>query len=262
MSDPARGGGCGYASDRARRIAHAFLPRRWFGNRYHYHYSVAKLRSDPLYPGVVAALEGTTAPLLDLGCGIGLLAHALRDAGSALPYLGVDVDAGKVARACDAAARARLAGVDFAVADLARTLPAHAGSVALLDVLQYLPDEAQSRLLQGAAAMLVPGARLVIRTGLVDGSPRSRATRVGDRLSNLVGWMRTPPRHHPTRAVLAQRLAAAGLAATFAPLHGNTPFNNWLVVASLPRDRGFLGATEVASAFSTDPKSRLPSLPR
>lgn len=234
MSEPARDGGSGYPPAVARRIARAFLPRRWFGNRYHYHYSVAKLRSDPLYPGVLAALAGTRAPLLDLGCGIGLLAHALRDAGSALPYLGVDMDAGKVARARDAAARARLPDTGFAVFDLARTLPAHAGSVALLDVLQYLPEDAQARLLQGAAAMLVPGARLVIRTGLLDASPRSRATRAGDRLSNLIGWMRTPPRHHPTREELARRLAAAGLDATFAPLHGNTPFNNWLVVASLP----------------------------
>ena len=85
--------------DTARRIAQSFLPTRWFGNRYYYYYSRAKLRSDPLYPGVVDALRGTQAPLLDLGCGIGLLAHALRTNGLSMPYRGVDIDAPKIAQA-------------------------------------------------------------------------------------------------------------------------------------------------------------------
>ena len=72
----------------ALRIARAFLPARWYGSRYHYYYTQAKLRSDPLYPGVVDALRGTTAPLLDLGCGIGLLAHALRASSVAMTYRG------------------------------------------------------------------------------------------------------------------------------------------------------------------------------
>jgi len=54
----------------ALRIARAFLPARWYGNRYHYYYTRAKLRSDPLYPGVIDALRATTRPVLDLGCGI------------------------------------------------------------------------------------------------------------------------------------------------------------------------------------------------
>ena len=65
----------------ARTIARAFLPPRFFGNRYDYFYTLSKLRTDPLYPGVLDALRGSTAPVLDLGCGLGLLAtrgHALR----------------------------------------------------------------------------------------------------------------------------------------------------------------------------------------
>ena len=68
----------GRALDRARaaRIAAAYKPAHWFGNRWNYFYSRAKLASDPLYPAVADALRGTSAPLLDLGCGIGLLALA------------------------------------------------------------------------------------------------------------------------------------------------------------------------------------------
>ena len=59
----------------AKGIARAFLPERALGNRYDYYYTLTKLRTDPLYPGVLDALRGCGAPLLDLGCGLGLLAQ-------------------------------------------------------------------------------------------------------------------------------------------------------------------------------------------
>lgn len=215
----------------ARGIARAFLPASRLGSRWHYHYVQAKLRSDPLYPGIADALRGTRAPLLDLGCGLGLLAHTLRADGIALPYRGVDVDAGKVAKARTAAARAGLADVAFDMVDLAREWPAHTGSVALLDVLQYLAPEAQAATLDAAIGMLAPGARLVIRTGLDDGGARARLTHFADVIGRVSGWMASAPRRYPRAEVLRARLEEAGLAADFVPLRGNTPFNNWRVVA-------------------------------
>ena len=217
----------------ARAVAGAFLPERWHGNRWHYHYAVAKLRTDPLYPGVVDALRGTTAPVLDLGCGIGLLAHALRAHGVALPYRGIDNDRRKIARAHRAAGRAGLRDVAFDVVDLAGGPPEHRGSVAILDVLQFVAPGVQEAMLDAAVAMLVPGARLVIRTGLDDGSRRARITRGVDTLSRLLGWMNAGPRRYPDRDGLRMRLEDAGLRAEFTPLHGNTPFNNWRVVAEM-----------------------------
>ena len=216
----------------ARRIANAFLPARWHGNRWHHYYALSKLRSDPLYPGVVDALRGSDAPLLDLGCGIGLLAHALRAAGLALAYHGVDNDAAKVAQARRAAGNAVLANVDFAVHDLAGGLPAHRGSVALLDVLQFVPLQAQDAILDAAIAMLTPGARLVIRTCLDDGSRRARTTRSIDALSRTLRWMNAGPQRYPDADALQAKFAAAGLLVEIAPLYGNTPFNNWRVVAT------------------------------
>ena len=213
-------------------IADAFVEPRWPPRRYHYYYVRGKLASDPLYPGVVAALRGCDAPLLDLGCGIGLLAHALRADGQAMAYAGVDFDTGKIAVANTAAERARLADVAFASCDLLRERPPHRGSVALLDVLQYLPDAVQERVLDDAIAMLEPGARLAIRSGLHDDNARGRTTRMVDRLANAIGWMRSAPLRYPTRDWFERKLADAGLAADFRPLHGRTPFNNWLIVAT------------------------------
>lgn len=221
----------GLPRDQARAIAQAFLPARRWGSRYDYHYVQAKLRTDPLYAGVLATLRGTHWPVLDLGCGLGLLAHALRAGGQTQAYLGVDIDAAKIARATRAAQVAELHDVRFAALDLADALPAHTGSVALLDVLQYLPAARQQALLAGAARRLAPDAPLVIRTPLAGDHPRGRFTRIADRLGHLSGWMRTSPRDYPSREGLLATLASLGLQGECSPLYGNTPFNNWLVVA-------------------------------
>jgi cyclopropane fatty-acyl-phospholipid synthase-like methyltransferase len=214
----------------ARRIAEAFLPRVPLGNRYDFYYVRTKLRTDPLYPGAIDALRDSSAPLLDLGCGLGLLAHALHGAGIALPYRGVDNDAAKIARAQRAADR-RGFPARFEVVDLARGLPEHRGSVAILDVLQYLDAPVRDDLLVRTAAMLDDGARLVVRTPIEDRSRRMRITRWTDRFAHGVGWMGARARSYPTLDGLRSVLEAAGLRVETRPLHGNTPFNNWLIVA-------------------------------
>lgn len=213
-----------------RRIAAQFLPSRW-----HYHYVRGKLGSDPLYDGVTGALRGTRAPLLDIGCGIGLLAHALAADGIALDYTGVDNDAGKIEQARAAAQRAGLGRARFIAHDATAELPAHAGSVAILDVLQFLSPDAQSPLLAAAAGRVADDGRLVIRTGLADGNWRSHVTRGVDVLSRALRWMNAGPTRYPTRDGLAAELASLGLSATFSPLWGRTPFNNWLVLATPTR---------------------------
>lgn len=217
--------------DAAKRIARSFLPERTLGNRHDYYYTLAKLRTDPLYPGVLDALRGNGLPLLDLGCGLGLLAHALRQDGQAMPYVGVDVDAPKIERARRIAAKAGLGNVQFDVVDLSNGYPSHAGNVAILDVLQFLSREQQAVLLDAAIAMLAPGATLVMRAALDDGSARIRRTRAADRFAALVRWMPAQPKHYPAIAELRARFDAAGLIAEIEPFFGSTPFNNWLVVA-------------------------------
>ena len=216
----------------ALRIARAFLPERWWGNRTLYYYSRAKLRTDPLYPGVIEALRGTSLPLLDVGCGIGLLAHALRAQGIAMAYRGVDIDAPKIGEARRGASRADLRDVAFDVVDVEDGLPAHQGSVAVLDVLQFVPPEAQPDVVAQAIDRVAPGGRLVIRTGLDDGSVRARTTRRIDVLSRALQWMPSAPKGYPDPEALRAQFERAGLRATFTPLFGNTPFNNWRIVAT------------------------------
>ena len=215
----------------ARAIARAFAPRQPWRNWWDYGYTLGKLRSDPLYPGVLAALRGTQAPLLDMGCGLGLLVHALRQDGQAMDYHGVDNDAAKIVRAGKAATRVGLDACRFERMDLATRLPRHRGSVAILDVLQYLDAEAQQALLRDAAAMLAGDGRLVMRLALADHSRRGRISRITDRAANLIGWMQFRPRHYTDADSLHTLLRECGLRVELNPLYGNTPFNNWLLVA-------------------------------
>ena len=69
--------------------------------------------------------------------------------------------------------------------------------MAILDVLQFIPPAAQDRTLQAAIAMLTPGAKLVIRTGLEDGGGRARVTRAVDVFSRALGWMNAGPSRYP-----------------------------------------------------------------
>ena len=223
-----------FDSATATRIARAYLPRHPLGNRWDYYYTRAKLGSDPLYPGVLQALRGSDAPVLDLGCGLGLLAHALRLDGQTMGYRGVDNDGAKIVRAQKVADKNGLADAQFELVDLADGPPAHRGSVAILDVLQYLTADGQQRLVASVVDMLTPGARLVIRTALGDDSRRGRTSRITDRLANLIGWMQFRPKCYPDADALRAQLDAAGLETAFSPLYGNTPFNNWLIVASKP----------------------------
>lgn len=207
------------------------IPRRYLPHRNHYYYARIKLATDPLYTGVGAVLADTQAPLLDLGCGIGLLAHALREQGFSAAYHGVDLDRGKIASARDAARRAHLPAVSFESIDLASAFPAHRGSVALLDIVQFLPPDAQNVLLESAIASLTPGALLVMRSGLQRHGWRLRFTRSVDRFARLTRWMNVGPQAYPRRDALEQRFASHGLTASFTPLRGRLPFENWLICA-------------------------------
>ena len=79
---------------------------------------------------------------------------------STLPYRGVDNDARKIAQAQRAARAPDLHDVTFERRSISRAgMPAHSGSVAMLDVLQFVPPEAQDAILDAAIARTRTEAR-------------------------------------------------------------------------------------------------------
>lgn len=192
-------------------------------------YARLKLRHDPVYAVVAAQLHDLAAPVLDIGCGIGLLGLYLRARGFRGRYVGIDCDRAKI----DAARRI---GADedpalaFALSDAA-VLPAFSGAVVLLDVLHYLQRDQQSALLRAAAARIAPGSQLIIRTVLREPPWRYYATVCEEFLLHGIGWMQMPARHFPRRDEIEATLREAGLRAETRPLWGATPFASFLIVA-------------------------------
>ena len=90
MSDAARPPANADESARIARIAARYARRehRW--------YARGKLRWDPVYRAVAPLFEQSSRPLLDVGCGLGLLGQYLRERGFRARYLGVDLDTRKM----------------------------------------------------------------------------------------------------------------------------------------------------------------------
>lgn len=210
-----------------RRIARLVAARfRWPWPR---DYVRAKLRLDPAYSAVADRIAATTAGVLDIGCGYGLLGFYLRERGFRGRYLGIDFDQRKIA---EARRITQARAMDLAFDDgQANALPAFSGHVVLLDVLHYLDAADQQRLLGEAAARVAPGALLIVRNVLRERSWRFHVTVWEERLAHALRWMRSPPRHFPARAEVEAPLHAAGLEIDVHPLWGGTPFNSYAIVA-------------------------------
>lgn len=200
-----------------------------FGSSWYRGYARNKLRTDPAYAAVAALIGATATPVLDIGCGLGLLGFYLRARGFRGSYLGIDFDAPKIAEA-QRVAQVCCSDVAFEVGE-ASPLPAFSGTVVMLDVLHYLPVGDQQSVLRQAAACAGADGLLIVRNVLRDTSWRFHATRIEEYFLHAMRWMRTPPRHYPDRDELSKALTGAGLSVSVRPLWGKTPFNSYLIVA-------------------------------
>lgn len=210
------------SAQQARDIASVF-ESRWVQG-----YVRGKLARDSIYVAVADALRGSRLPVLDVGCGLGLLSHYLNADGIRLESYGIDHDIRKVSAAHEAAVRRGLTS-HFAVADARSTLR-FKGNVLLLDLLHYFREEDQRSILRSAADATAPDGQLIIRDCLRDETWRYRVTALQERFSKMIGWLRGEVLNFPPRELIERELVAAGLVPIdVRPLWANTPFNNYLL---------------------------------
>lgn len=210
----------------AKRIANRFPV--WF----HRDYVYCKLRTDPIYRVVSESLAAASdLPLLDLGCGTGVLAFYLREHGFRGPIHGIDlvqqkIDvARKIADGFDS-------GIVFDCMDFRDVRDAVPGHVTILDVLLFVPEETQRAILARAASFIDPaGGVFIIRTGIGDGSWRHKATHMMDIVAHALRWMPVLPEKYPSREIFREVLEPLGFEVEFRPLWGRMPFNNHVVIA-------------------------------
>ena len=204
------------------RVA-ALFQARWLR-----HYVSSKLRSDPVFAGAFELLKESHEPLLDVGCGVGLLAFYLRERGLNTPVVGLDTDSRKVRQGADVAQR--YSGIELLEHDVRKALPPFRGNVALLDVVHYLAPADQRILLEELAARVAPGAMLLLRDAPREPTARFWMTYAGERFAQTISWNIGTPLHFPTRESIDAAFDRREFTGEERPAWGGTPFNNRLFV--------------------------------
>ena len=192
-----------------------------------YHYVVSKLRRDPATRAV--AELGPLGDVIDLGCGRGHLALYLLERGVARSVRAFDWDEEKIALAQRAGEGLE---ASFSTLDVRKADAAPADTVLLIDVLHYLPVEAQNALLVRAADLVKPGGRLVIRDATAGAGWRSAFTL-------FVEWISMRIRFNLGERIVLRNvereivpvLEEKGLRCAVTPCWRGTPFANVLLVA-------------------------------
>ena len=210
--------------DACARVA-ALFSSRWLRG-----YVASKLSSDPLFPLAYDLFSKSREPILDVGCGVGLLAFYLRDRGLQQPIVGIDIDERKIRQAVASAECSRYDGLRFITQDVARDLPAPRGNVAVFDLLHYLGPDEQQKLLRELAARVVPGGLLLLRECPRDRSVRYRATYAAEVFAQMIAWNWTAPLHFPTAVSINAAFDETEFEREVRPAWGGTPFNNHLFI--------------------------------
>jgi 2-polyprenyl-3-methyl-5-hydroxy-6-metoxy-1,4-benzoquinol methylase len=191
-------------------------------------YVRSKLRRDPIYPAAYELFRHSDEPILDIGCGVGLLAFYLRERGCRQPILGLDLDARKIRRGINVASHYQ--DIDLRSQDIRGPIPAFSGSIALFDVLHYLPLAEQTALLSRLAQCVAPGGVLVIRDCPRDKGPRFWVTCAAEKFAQAVSWNVNTPLHFPSRERIAEAFPDPEFTRESRPLWGKSPFNNHLFI--------------------------------
>lgn len=191
-------------------------------------YARGKIAWDPAYAWLAGELRGGSLPLLDIGCGAGILGAYLRECGCGRPLTGIDPDANKIGIAQGVAAAYK--DLFFVTGD-ARNLPEFSGEIIMLDVLHYMSSDDQASVLANVVARLAPGGRAFVRTTFRDSSWRYHVTLLEEFFVRWSGWIRGGRCCFPTREEVLGPLLGAGCEVEIFPLWGRTPFNSHMIVA-------------------------------
>ena len=195
-----------------------------FQSRFFRSYAKSKLKRDPVYRAVFERLHGSTAPVVDIGCGTGLLEFFLRERGFSNPIVGIDHDARKIAEARSGAREDEK--LEFRAGDAREAIPV-ASTVVLIDVLHYFSDDDQQQILRNA---MRAGGLVIIRDAIRESTLRFRVTAAQERLARLIRWNRSERLNFPTRGQITAPFE--GYVEEVTPMWGGTPFNNYLFVFS------------------------------
>ncbi len=235
---------------RKRLIDHASEPYRAAG-KFAYHFARGKLGNDPVFVGMLErGLFPSSARILDLGCGQGLLAAWLLSAGHLY-------DSGDWPAEWPAPPRvADIRGVDLSTKDVRRAQLAlggracfeegdmrhvdfgHADVVVMMDALHYVDGPSQDDILRRVRAALVPNGLFLTRVGDAGAGMRFLLSNWIDRTVVLFRGNGRLHLHCRRLPDWIRALEALGFRVETAPMNGDLPFANVMLIARLGEKAG------------------------
>jgi SAM-dependent methyltransferase len=213
------------------------------------HFARGKLSGDPVFREILQrGLIAADSHVVDIGCGQGLLSAWLIAAGDMasdadwpknwgqaprnVTVKGIELMPADVERA-NTALKAHANRFTFEVGDMCTTAFGKAQTVAILDVLHYVPYAAQEDVLARVRDALAPQGLLILRIGDAGGG-------WGFRVSNWVDSVVFFMRGHKSSRLYCRTLAEwthvlqkIGFQVETKPMSEGTPFANVLMLARL-----------------------------
>lgn len=220
--------------------------------RYAWHFARGKLRHDPVFSSLLRrGLLPDRGLLLDLGCGQGVLLSLLRAARESyraggwpegwpppplnLDLLGIELLEGRVR----AARQALGESAPVVQGDLREVALRPASAIVILDVLLYLDEAEQLRLLDRVAAALEPGGLLLLREADAGAGLAFQVTKWSERIAGAIRGEPGRSLCYRTAIEWIAQLASRGLSVEAEPMSQGTPFANVLYVARKEFVTGF-----------------------
>jgi SAM-dependent methyltransferase len=212
--------------------------------QYAWHFARGKLRHDPVFFSLLRrGLLPDRGSLLDLGCGQGVLLSLIGAAKEQyragvwprdwpppplnLGLRGIELSAGRV----QAARRALGDSVQVDQHDLRDFDLPMCSVIIMLDVLLYLDEAGQGRVIEMAARALEPGGLLLMREADAGAGFPFVVTRWGERLAGALRGEFGQHLHYRSVIQWLAELAGRGFAVGAEPMSEGTPFANVLFVA-------------------------------
>ncbi len=215
-----------------------------------YYFARGKLGGDPVFAALLRdGRVNDAARVVDVGCGLGLLAAWLANAevcdprsASEWPQTWALPPKNWTLHGFDLRTQAVTAGqcalsdlghrVSLSVGDARDTSLPACDVVVMLDVLHYMDRDAQQALLKSAHQVLAPGGTVLLRVADITSNWRSRYTLMVDWWVTILRDRRWPRLHCRSLAQWTLLLESIGYAVVAQPMSEGTLFANVLLIAT------------------------------